>query len=57
MPDVEISYDIDISTKLTKELLEVARNQGENDDMTCEKIQELKDMFFGEYGNSLNDNL
>jgi hypothetical protein len=49
MPEVEISYKIEIGTEIPKHLVELARKQGENEDSTCTKLQELKDLFYRKY--------
>lgn len=47
MPAVEISFNLDLGPVLPKEVVDIARRQGEDPDQVCKHIQELKDMIYG----------
>lgn len=44
---VKVSHNIDTDPELSNEVLDIARNQGENPEHVCADIQELRDMIFG----------
>ena len=45
--EVKVSHDLEL--ELPKDVMELARKQGENADVVCSLIQELKDMIYGKY--------
>lgn len=48
MPDmVKISHTIDLGP-LSDELIPIARRQGEDPNMTCNYLEELRNLIFGE---------
>ena len=47
MPTVQISHTLDIETQLPKDVLEIARRQGEDSDKVCGYLQDFKDMIYG----------
>lgn len=44
---VKVSYSIDLGPELPNEVMDIARQQGENPERVCADIQELRDMIFG----------
>lgn len=44
---VKVSHTIDLGPDLPNEVMDIAREQGENPDRVCADIQELRDMIFG----------
>lgn len=44
---VKISHNLDLGPDLSNEVMDIARNQGENPDTVCANIQELRDMIYG----------
>lgn len=46
---VKVSHTIDLGPELSNEVMDIARNQGEDPDRLCADIQELRDMIFGKF--------
>lgn len=52
MPEVNqivISHQVELGPELTNEVMDAARRQGEDPDTFHLKIQELRDMTYGEF--------
>lgn len=47
MPPVKISHTLDLDPELPNEILDIAREQGEDRDTVGSYIQELRDMIYG----------
>lgn len=44
---VKVSHNIDLGPELPNEVLDIARENGEDPERVCEYIQELRDMIYG----------
>lgn len=47
MPAVQISYELDLGPSIPAAFRDIARHQGEDPNLTCAYLQELKDMIYG----------
>lgn len=50
---IVISHQVELGPELTNEVMDEARRQGENPDTCHLRIQELRDMIYGEFGSLL----
>lgn len=46
---VKVSHNIDLGPELPNEVLDIARENGEDPERVCEYIQELRDMIYGKW--------
>lgn len=46
---VKVSHTIDLGPELPNDVLDIAREQGEDPDRVCALIQELRDMIYGKW--------
>lgn len=44
---VKVSHNIDLGPELPNDVLDIAREQGEDPERICEYIQQLRDMIYG----------
>lgn len=46
---VKVSHNIDLGPELPNEVLDIAREQGEDPELVSEYIQEFRDMIYGKF--------
>lgn len=44
---VKVSHNIDLGPELPNDVLEIAREHGEDPERVCEYLQELREMIYG----------
>lgn len=51
MTSVPVSYNLNLGPSLPDNVIDIAKRQGEDPDLTCSYLQELKDMIYGKTKN------